>query len=158
MFWCNQKYNFWKRETKRGWKLFYGRGFVAVVKAPKGASNSSKGCYVKFNGDGSVSVNMGGAEVGQGLRTVIQQIAAETLKIDIEKIHVYTEIDTQYSPWEWQTIGSMFTVQGGRALIRACEKAIDKLLENASLALRVDKDMLEYDGEKYFWNIIQIYL
>lgn len=141
---------FEKEKPKEDKNYFYGRGFAAVVKAPKGASNSSKGCYVKFNGDGSVSVNMGGAEVGQGLRTVIQQIAAETLKIDIEKIHVYTEIDTQYSPWEWQTIGSMFTVQGGRALIRACEKAIDKLLENASLALRVDKDMLEYDGEKIF--------
>jgi Aerobic-type carbon monoxide dehydrogenase, large subunit CoxL/CutL homologs len=85
--------------------------------------------------------------------------AAETLKIIPEKIHVYTEIDTQYSPWEWQTIGSMFTVQGGRALIRACERAIDKLKENASLALRVDKDMLEYDGEKiYFKHNPEIYV
>lgn len=139
-----------KEKLKEDENYFYGRGFAAVVKAPKGAPHSSKGCYVKFNGDGSVSVNMGGAEVGQGLRTVVQQIAAETLKIQPEKIRVYTEIDTQYSPWEWQTIGSMFTVQGGRALIRACQRAIDKLIENASFALRVDKDMLEYDGEKIY--------
>lgn len=141
-----------KDKPKEDENYFYGRGFAAVVKAPKGAPNSSKGCYVKFNGDGSVSVVMGGAEVGQGLRTVVQQVAAETLKIPPEKIHVYTEIDTQFSPWEWQTIGSMFTVQGGRALIRACERAIDKLKENASLALRVDKDMLEYDGEKIYFK------
>ena len=36
---------------------------------------------MKMNIDGSVNVNMGGAEVGQGLRTIVRQIAAEALKI-----------------------------------------------------------------------------
>ena len=103
---------------------YYGRGFAAVMKSPKGAPFSTKGCYMKMNIDGSVSINMGGAEVGQGLRTVVRQVAAEALKIAPEKIRVYTEIDTQFSPYEWQTIGSMFTTQGGRAIIRAADKLI----------------------------------
>ncbi|MDP8248373.1 MAG: xanthine dehydrogenase family protein molybdopterin-binding subunit [Candidatus Tritonobacter lacicola] len=131
-------------------KYYYGRGFAALMKSPKGAPFSSKGCYLKFNVDGSVTINMGGAEVGQGLRTVVSQVAAEVLKIAPERISVYTEIDTQFSPWEWQTIGSMFTIQGGRAVIRAAEKAIDKLKGIASQALRVDVDMLEYGGDYIF--------
>lgn len=136
-----------KQEKKEDDKYFYGRGFAALMKTPKGAPNSAKGCYLKFNQDGSVCINMGGAEVGQGLRTVVQQVAAECLMIPPERIKVYTEIDTQFSPWEWQTIGSMFTTQGGRAVVRCCEKAIKMMKKTAAQALRVDLDMLDYNGK-----------
>ncbi|NCC52283.1 MAG: xanthine dehydrogenase family protein molybdopterin-binding subunit [Spartobacteria bacterium] len=129
---------------------YYGRGFSALMKTPKGAPFSSKGCYLKFNCDGSVCVNMGGAEVGQGLRTVVQQVVGETLKIDPSRVSVYTEIDTQFSPWEWQTIGSMFTMQGGRSAWKASLRAIEMLKQTASQALRCDIDMLDYDGEFVF--------
>ncbi len=128
-------------------QFFYGRGFAAVFKSPKGAPFSTKGCYMKMNIDGSISINMGGAEVGQGLRTVIRQIAAEALKIPPEKVRVYSEIDTQFSPYEWQTIGSMFTMQGGRAILRAANKLIDVLKDTASRVLKTEVDYLEYDGE-----------
>ncbi len=131
-------------------RYVYGRGFAAVVKTPKGAPFSSKGCYVKFNADGSVVVNCGGAEVGQGLRTVVKQIAAETLKISPDRIRCYSEIDTQFSPWEWQTIGSMFTLQGGAAVVKACNRAIAMLKKTAGQALRVEEDVLDYDGEHVF--------
>lgn len=131
-------------------RYYYGRGFAASMKSPKGAPFSSKGCYLKLNPDGSVCINMGGAEVGQGLRNVVRLVAAETLKIPPERIRVYTEIDTQFSPWEWQTIGSMFTTQGGRAVIRAAEKAIAILKRTASQVLKCDEDMLDYDGDDVF--------
>lgn len=126
---------------------YYGRGFAAVSKSPKGASFSTKGCYMKMNIDGSVNVSMGGAEVGQGLRTVVRQVAAEALKIDPERVSVYNDIDTLYSPYEWQTIGSMFTTQGGRAIIRAADKLIAILKNTAAQVLKTDVDYLEYDGE-----------
>ncbi len=131
-------------------EYYYGRGFAALMKSPKGAPFSTKGCYLKLNVDGSVSINMGGAEVGQGLRTVVKQVAAEALQIPPAKIRVYSEIDTQFSPYEWQTIGSMFTIQGGRAIIRAANKVIAKLKKTAAQALRCDEDFLEYDGEYVF--------
>ena len=131
-------------------QYFYGRGFAAVMKSPKGAPFSTKGCYMKINHDGSVSVNMGGAEVGQGLRTIVAQIAAEALQIPPEKIRVYNEIDTQFSPYEWQTIGSMFTTQGGRAVVRAAEKLIKILKKTAAQVLKTDIDYLEYNGEYVF--------
>ncbi|MBW6472919.1 MAG: xanthine dehydrogenase family protein molybdopterin-binding subunit [Anaerolineaceae bacterium] len=130
--------------------FFYGRGFAALMKSPKGAPFSTKGCYMKMNIDGSISINMGGAEVGQGLRTVVQQIAGEALQIPPERIRVYNDIDTQYSPYEWQTIGSMFTTQGGRAIIRAADKLIMILKQTAAQVLKTDVDYLDYDGEYVF--------
>jgi CO/xanthine dehydrogenase Mo-binding subunit len=103
-----------------------------------------------MNIDGSVTVNMAGAEVGQGLRTVVRQVAAEALKIPPEKVRVYTEIDTQFSPYEWQTIGSMFTTQGGRAIVRAADKLIAILKHTAAQVLKTDEDYLDYDGEFVF--------
>ena len=129
---------------------YYGRGFAALMKSPKGAPFSTKGCYIKMNIDGSISINMGGAEVGQGLRTIVQQIAGEALKIPPERIRVYNEIDTQFSPYEWQTIGSMFTTQGGRAIIRAADKLILVLKQTAAQVLKTDVDYLDYDGEYVF--------
>jgi CO/xanthine dehydrogenase Mo-binding subunit len=72
-------------------EYYYGRGFAALMKSPKGAPFSTKGCYLKMNIDGSVSVNMSGTEVGQGLRTVVKQVTAEALQIPPEKVHVYRD-------------------------------------------------------------------
>lgn len=137
-------------QIKEDENFYYGRGFAAVMKSPKGAPFSTKGCYIKMNVDGSVTINMGGAEVGQGLRTVVRQIAAEALQIPPERIRMYTELDTQFSPYEWQTIGSMFTMQGGRAIVRAAEKLIKQLKETAAQVLKTDVDYLEYDGESVY--------
>ncbi|HCM25776.1 MAG TPA: hypothetical protein DIC34_04395 [Treponema sp.] len=133
-------------KPKEDAEFYYGRGFAALMKSPKGAPPQTKGCYLKLNKDGGATVIMGGAEVGQGLRTVVKQIAGEALKMPPEKINVYFQIDTLYSPYEWQTIGSMFTTMGGRAIIRAAEKVIAILKKNASHALRCDEDFIEYDG------------
>ena len=128
-------------------EYLYGRGFAALMKSPKGASFQTKGCYLKMNKDGSATVAMGGAEVGQGLRMVVKQVAAEALKIAPERVSVYFEIDTLYCPYEWQTIGSMFTTMGGRAILRAAEKVIQILKQNASHPLRCDVDFIGYDGD-----------
>ncbi len=136
-----------KPDVKEDDNYYYGIGYAALIKSPKAATFASKGCHLKFNVDGSVSLNMAGADVGQGLWTVARQIAAEALKMPPEKIKVYNEIDTQFSPWEWQTVGSMFTYQGGNAIIRAANEAIDILKKNASIVLGRDPDMLEYNGE-----------
>ncbi len=145
-----KKLVFEKEFVKEDDQYYYGHGFAAIMKSPKGASFSTKGCYIKMNIDGSISINMGGAEVGQGLRTIIQQIAGEALKVPPERVRVYNDIDTQYSPYEWQTIGSMFTTQGGRAIIRAADKLINVLKKTAAQVLKTDEDYLDYDGEFVF--------
>jgi carbon-monoxide dehydrogenase large subunit len=126
---------------------YYGRGFAALMKSPKGAPHQTKGCYLKLNKDCSATVTIGGLEVGQGLRTVVQQVCGEALKISPHRVRVNFEVDTLFSPYEWQTIGSMFTTMGGRAIIRAADRVIAILKKNASYALLCDEDFIEYDGE-----------
>jgi len=131
-------------------RYLYGRGVAAMMKSPKGATNASTCCQMKFCGDGSVQVNLGGIEMGQGAQQAIRQIAAEALKIPLERIAVFREVDTQHSPWDWMTVASMFTYRGGNAVLKTAGKAIQVLKENASMALEVPVEDLDYNGEHVF--------
>ncbi len=48
----------------------------------------------------------GVVEIGTGTKTVLAQILAERMKMDISKIHVKMLIDTQTTPEHWKTVGS----------------------------------------------------
>jgi CO/xanthine dehydrogenase Mo-binding subunit len=136
-------------KPKEDKKYLYGRGLAAMMKSPKMATNSSSGCLLSINTDGSVFVSLAGIEMGQGCHTVFTQMAAEALKVPIDKVRMYTDVDTQYSPWDWQTVASMQTYRGGRAIVQACERAIGQLKENAAAGLGCPVEEIEYDGECY---------
>ena len=128
----------------------YGRGYAALVKSPVQAANAASCVFLKFNEDLSVNVSVSAVEIGQGSLTVLGQIAAETLRIPVESVRVNYEINTQLSPYEWQTVASMTTMRAGNAIISASEKAIEKFKTNASYALNCTVDELAYDGKKVY--------
>ncbi len=128
----------------------YGRGMAAMMKAPKMAANASSTAYLQLSNDGSVFINLSGIEMGQGCQTAFSQIAAEALKMPIERIRMYRDVDTQFTPWEWQTVASMQTYRGGRAIVLACERAVELLRQNASLVFDCPMEEVEYDGEACF--------
>ncbi|GAA3326330.1 hypothetical protein GCM10020331_061780 [Ectobacillus funiculus] len=41
-------------------------------------------------------------EIGTGTKTVLAQILAERLKMDVDNIHVRMEVDTQTMPEHWK--------------------------------------------------------
>ncbi len=127
--------------------FIYGRGVAALVKSPVQAANASSSVFLKFNEDLTVNISCGGVEMGQGCLTVLAQIAAESLKIPVEKIRINYEINSQLTPYEWQTVASMTTMRVGNAIIAACEKAIKQFKSNAALVFNCDSDDLVYDGE-----------
>ena len=127
--------------------FFYGRGLAALMKSPVQATNASSCVFLKFNEDCSVNISVGGVEMGQGSRTVLAQIAAETLKLPVEQVRISDEIDTQWTPYEWQTVASMTTMRVGNAIVDACEKAIIKLKANAAEVLTCGLRELSYDGK-----------
>jgi CO/xanthine dehydrogenase Mo-binding subunit len=88
--------------------------------------------------------------MGQGAQQAMRQIAAEALRIPPDRVSVFREVDTQHSPWEWQTVASMFTYRGGNAILKTAERAIRVLKESAATALRVLPGDLDYDGESVF--------
>ncbi len=114
---------------------FYGRGFSVLRKTPGPTGFYGRSCYLKFNGDGSVTLNFGTVDMGGGHRNAMRQIAAETLRISPERITVSSDIDTQTSPWEWQTVGSLSVLLCGQAVVEAAGKAIELLKETAARVL-----------------------
>ncbi|MHA1449970.1 MAG: xanthine dehydrogenase family protein molybdopterin-binding subunit, partial [Candidatus Hodarchaeales archaeon] len=92
-------------------------------------------------------ISIGGVEMGQGCLTVLAQIAAETLMIPVHKIRINHEINSQTTPYEWQTVASMTTMRVGNAIIEASEKAISIFKENAALAAGCSANECTYNGE-----------
>jgi xanthine dehydrogenase large subunit len=87
--------------------------------------------------DGSVQVNHGGAEMGQGLHTKIQQIAAESLGLDLERIRVMST-RTDKIPNTSATAASAGTDLNGAAVADACCELRSRLAEVAAVLLGCD--------------------
>jgi len=121
------------------------------MKSPKGAPNASSCCQIKFCSDGSVHVNLGGIEMGQGAQQAMRQIAAEALRLLRIVFRSFARVDTQHSPWEWQTVASMFNhIAAATAILKTAGKAIRLLKENACHSAQGLADDLDYDGESVF--------
>ncbi|RKY00119.1 MAG: xanthine dehydrogenase family protein molybdopterin-binding subunit [Spirochaetes bacterium] len=127
-----------------------GKAICGFMKSPVMATNAASTAVVKFNEDASVNLAVSSIDMGQGSITALAQIAAETLKIPVEKVHTVRLADTEFSPYEWQTVASRATWAMGNAVMRACMDAIDKIKDTASQVLNVSKSELVYDGEKVF--------
>ena len=58
------------------------------------------GARLVLNQDGSMQLSLGATEIGQGADTVFSQMAAETLHMDVEDIHIQTMQDTDITPFD----------------------------------------------------------
>ena len=76
--------------------------------------------FVEVLGDTSVNLMVGCADIGQGSSTVMAQIAAATLGLSYENIHV-TWADTSVTPEGGATSASRQTFISGNAVKNACE-------------------------------------
>ena len=124
--------------AKRGIGLsavLHGTGAGKALPDPAAAT-------VMINADGSVNLVTAAADEGQGNRTVLAQIAAETLGIDFEKISV-SEVDTETTPLDCGTHGSRQAYGGGLAVQAAANEARQKLLGYATKELGVIEDKLD---------------
>ena len=88
-----------------------GNGFKEVARA-----------VVRFTRDGTVEVRHCWTEMGQGIHTVAQQVAAEELGIDPKRIRVI--VDTSRELGAGQTTGSRGTLMGAGA-VQAASRAAD---------------------------------
>jgi CO/xanthine dehydrogenase Mo-binding subunit len=112
---------------------YYGVGLGAMGKHlnPAGAS-------VVVAGDGSVTVAVGTTEIGQGMVTVLSQIAAESLGCPVELVRVI-EADTSRVPDSGPTVASRTTVMSGNAIRDAAAKiraAMQPAIADAGLPWR----------------------
>ncbi|MCD4671831.1 MAG: molybdopterin-dependent oxidoreductase, partial [Anaerolineaceae bacterium] len=106
-----------------------GKGIATSWKAPAMPPNAGSSAWVEMNEDGTATVGLGGQELGQGAFTVGAQIAAATLGIPMEDVRIAGPLDTQYSPYEWQTVASRITWSMGNAIKSAATDARRQILE-----------------------------
>ena len=91
---------------------------------------AGSGANVLLNEDGSVSLNTGAVDVGQGSDTIFTQIVAATLGLSIEQIN-FAAPDTDSSPYQFQTSGSRNTYVVGNAVKMASEDAREQIYRQA---------------------------
>lgn len=112
------------------------KGISCFWKAPSTPTDAVSGAVIILNPDGSINLNVGSAELGTGTKTILAQILAEKLKMDINKVFVNMEVNTELNPIHWKTVASMTTYMAGRAVLEAAEEAITQLKSIAAIALR----------------------
>lgn len=125
-------------------------GFSSLWKTSISPTNASSGAVVTFNQDGSVNLNTGVVEIGQGTKTVLAQILAEKMKMSPDKVHVMMEVRTESNPEHWKTVASSSVYLAGNAVIRAAEDAIRQLQAIAAIPLRCTAEEVEIADEKAF--------
>ena len=118
----------------------HGTG-VAMGIADPGASPVSS-AVVRLNADGSLTVSVGSTEIGQGVRTVVAQIAAETLGVPFEQVAV-TYTDTGYGPYDASTGASRSTTMSGLAVQRATSEIRDRVVGMASQVWGCNEEAVE---------------
>jgi CO/xanthine dehydrogenase Mo-binding subunit len=97
--------------------------------------------WIEVLSNGNVRIFTGKAELGQGIRTAIAQVAAEELELAMENVEVILA-DTLRTPNEGYTVGSGSIEQSAMAVRYASAAAKAKLLELASQKLNVPVDQL----------------
>jgi CO/xanthine dehydrogenase Mo-binding subunit len=121
-----------------------GRGIAATVKGTITPSTST--AIIKLNEDGSVNLLVSTTDIGQGSRTVLAQIAADSLGVPFESIHVAYP-DTELTPWDQTTSSSRSTAMMGGAVLRAADNVRRQLVELAASLLEVSpEDLQAEDG------------
>ena len=86
------------------------------------------GALVHVYQDGSIRINHGGTEMGQGLFIKVAQVAAEAFGQPLECVRI-SATDTSKVPNATPTAASSGSDLNGMAVKRACEEIVDRLID-----------------------------
>ncbi|MDO4487357.1 MAG: xanthine dehydrogenase family protein molybdopterin-binding subunit [Bacillota bacterium] len=126
------------RENEGPW--VYGKG-VAVGNKIGFVGDMGTSATCKIKEDGTLEIYVFHVEMGQGALTVDAQSAAEVFKMPVSKVKMKFG-DSTTCPHDFGTFYSKGTFVNGRAIILACEKAKEKLLNFVAWKYDCDKEQL----------------
>jgi xanthine dehydrogenase molybdenum-binding subunit len=89
------------------------------------------GARIILNQDASLHIQVGATEIGQGLDTIVAQMAAETIGIPFEDVHVVSTQDTDVAPFDTGAYASRQAYVTSNAVFRAARELKGKILEHA---------------------------
>ena len=109
-------------------------------------SLETSACRMQLNLDGSVNVQVGETEIGQGADTAYAQMTAEVLGLgDYKKVHVLSCQDTDVTPTGLGAYASRQTYTAGFSIRQTGELLKEKILKRASDLTRQAAYLLEIE-------------
>ena len=126
----------WAEKAKLDGQLMGGRyhGIAIGCFIEGGGAGPSEDARIVLETDGSFSVHVGSASVGQGIETIMAQIAGDALEVPFDRIRVghgsTGDVAQGYGSYH-----SRSTVMGGSAIVLAAEKLKHDIRALAARAL-----------------------
>lgn len=138
-----------KEQKKSSGKKKRGIGIASAMKGSGVPGFELSSAIIKLNEDGSIFVSIGGSDLGQGLESVVSQIAAETVGVELEDVRVVLA-DTDNTPHSMGVYASSGTYMEGNAVRKAGEELREKIIERAAEMMDKEKqDLGAGNGEVY---------
>jgi len=102
---------------------YHGVGIACFIEG--GGSGPKENARMVVEAGGAISVYVGSSAVGQGIETIMGQIAADALELPLERVRVFHG-STTYLPDGVGAFGSRSTVMGGSAIVLAADALVAK--------------------------------
>lgn len=118
-------------------------------------SLETSACRMTLNQDGSMQLQLGEVEIGQGADTAFTQMAAEVVGIPVEKIYITSTQDTDVSPFGLGAYASRQTFIGAFSIQQTGLQFKKKILEYAQNMTRMPVDILDLVDGKIIRTIDQ---
>jgi CO/xanthine dehydrogenase Mo-binding subunit len=101
--------------------------------------------WIRVDSTGAITVFTGKAELGQGLKTALSQIAAEQLDVDLKAVKLVTA-DTGLTPNEGYTAGSHSVQDSGTAIMNAAAQVRQILIAQAAQRANVPPPQMKTES------------
>ena len=134
----------WEEKRALQGRLIEGRyhGLAVACFIEGGGAGPKETARLELEADGSVTVYVGSAAVGQGLETVMSQIAADTLDIQLDQVRVLHG-STPYLNEGYGAFASRSTVLGGSAVFEAAKLLLEQIRAAAAVRLGGSTEEIE---------------
>jgi CO/xanthine dehydrogenase Mo-binding subunit len=145
------KWKQYREENKKPGTVKRGIGLAVTFRGTGlgGEGIDTADSRVTIEKDGSVTIQSGLTEMGQGMRTAHAQIVAEVLGISLDRITFLTT-DTSATMDGGPTVASRGTLAGGRAMMIAAEKLRRRLAYVAAGMFGCGEDEIVHEDNMVF--------
>ncbi|HPO94860.1 MAG TPA: molybdopterin-dependent oxidoreductase [Elusimicrobiales bacterium] len=142
--WYEKKERYYRLNQKS--EVKYGLGMACMMQGSGIAEIDMASATIKMNEDGSFNLLIGATDLGTGSDTILAQIAAETLGVELNDIIVYSS-DTDITPFDVGAYASSTTFVSGGAVKKAAGYVRDMIIEDASKILKEPKENLKVESK-----------
>ena len=126
-----------------------GRLAAQQGSGPQGGGDLKKApfldSWIRVDADNKITVFTGKAELGQGIKTALLQIAAEELDTGLDQLTIITA-DTALTPDEEYTAGSHSVQDSGTAIMHAAAQVRQLLVAEAAVRTGLPADQLRTEN------------